>query len=221
VTVAPRSTAPETPTPTPSPTFDRSARSIDDPLSLWVIVDKRRPLHPKSFVPPDLVPVKVAHTNPPVLRRSAARAVESLFAAAAAAHLPLASNSAYRPYSDQQRIYASDTANLGKTGADRLTARPGFSEHQTGLAIDIGTASGRCDLNACFGRTPEGKWLVQNAWRYGFVLRYPKDQEPVTGIEYEPWHFRYIGKTLALELHQTHTETLERFFRLPPSPDYR
>jgi D-alanyl-D-alanine carboxypeptidase len=207
-------------TPSPTPTFDRSARSLSDPASLWVVVDKRRPLQPKTFVPPDLVAVPVAHTNPPRLRAAASSAVVALFHAATAAHVPLASNSTYRPYSDQQRIYTADKARLGLAGADRLTARPGYSEHQTGLAIDIGTASGRCDLNPCFGGTPQGRWLVKNAWTFGFVLRYPRGEEAVTGIEFEPWHFRYVGRKLARELHETRIPTLEQYFGLPASPDY-
>ncbi len=210
-----------TPSPSPTPTFDRSAQSIDDPASLWVIVDKLRPLHPPSFVPPDLVAVHVPHTNPPILRRAAASATERLFAAGAAAGVHLASNSTYRPFTDQQRIYAADRQRLGPAGADRLTARPGYSEHQTGLAIDIGTVSGHCDLDPCFATTPEGRWLAANAWRYGFVLRYPDGQEQVTGIEFEPWHYRYVGSALATEYHDERATSLEAFFGLPPSPAYR
>ncbi|MGN6743139.1 MAG: M15 family metallopeptidase [Amnibacterium sp.] len=209
------------PTPTPTPTFDRSARSIDDPTSLWVIVDKLRPLHPASFVPPDLVPVDVPHTNAPILQKPAALAVERMFAAARADGIHLASNSTYRPYDDQRRIYDGDVQNLGVAGADRLTARPGYSEHQTGLAIDIGTGSGRCDIDPCFGGTPEGRWLAANACHYGFVLRYPQGQEPVTGIEFEPWHYRYVGIPLAADYHRTGATSLEQYFGLPPSPHYR
>lgn len=219
-----RTTAPSpapSPTPSVSSSFDRSAQSIDAPTSLWVIVDKLRPLRPASYVPPDLTAVDVPHTNPPVLRKAAARAVELMFAAAGRAGVHLASNSTYRPYSDQRAIYDGDISRIGVAGADRLTARPGYSEHQTGLAIDIGTASGRCDLDPCFARTPEGRWLAASAWRYGFVLRYPAGQEQVTGIEFEPWHYRYVGGPLAAAYHAEGAPTLESFFGLPPSPSYR
>jgi D-alanyl-D-alanine carboxypeptidase len=209
------------PSPSPTPTFDRSALSVDDPGSIWVIVDKLRPLHPASFLPPDLVPVHVAHTNPPILRRAAAVAAERLFAAAGRAGIRLVSNSTYRPFDDQRRIYAGDRKRLGVAGADRLTARPGYSEHQTGLAIDIGTRSGRCSLDPCFASTPEGRWLAANAWRYGFLLRYPHGQEQVTGIEFEPWHYRYVGVSLAADYHDTRASTLEQYFGLPASPSYR
>lgn len=209
------------PTASSTPGFDRTAHSLDDPSSRWIVVDKRRPLTPRRYAPPDLVAVPVPHTNPPILRKAAAGAVVALFAAAASERrLALASNSTYRPYSDQQQVYAGDRQNLGRTEADRLTLRPGYSEHQTGFAIDIGTVSGHCDLNACLGNEPEGRWLAANAWRFGFVLRYPADREHVTGIEYEPWHFRYLGASLARELHETKVQTLEEFFGLPPSPSY-
>jgi D-alanyl-D-alanine carboxypeptidase len=209
------------PSPSPTPTFDRSAHSIDDPAGLWVVVDKLRPLRPASFVPPDLVTVDVPHTNTPILRRAAATATERLFAAAGRAGIRLASNSTYRPYDDQQRIYAADRKRLGVAGADRLTARPGYSEHQTGLAIDIGSASGHCDLDPCFATTPQGRWLAAEAWRYGFVLRYPAGEEQVTGIEFEPWHYRYVGVPLDTAYHDDRATTLEAFFGLPPAPSYR
>ncbi|WP_307807418.1 M15 family metallopeptidase [Naasia sp. SYSU D00948] len=231
-----RSTAPAaTPTPSasshipvatptmvpPPPAFDRAALSVDDPSSLWVVVNKARPVSPLDFAPPDLVEVPVAHTFVPRLRREAADAVVRLFQAASdEAGLALASNSAYRSYEAQQRVYDSSVASNGQAFTDRRTARPGHSEHQTGLAIDIGAVSGRCSLDPCFGTTPEGLWLAANAWRFGFLLRYPADQVAVTGYDYEPWHFRYVGTPLAAELHTTGTATLEEFFGLPPAPGY-
>lgn len=206
-----------TPTPAPSPTFDRSARSIDNPTSLWLVVNKRRPL--PDYVPA-VVDVPVAHTNAPQLRREASRAVVALFAAAEADGLELASNSAYRSYATQKSVYEGNVERLGRKVADNLTAHPGCSEHQTGLAIDIGALSGRCSLDVCMGDQPEGKWLAENAWRHGFLLRYPADKVPVTGYQYEPWHFRFLGRPLARELHETGVRTLEEFFGLPAAPDY-
>ena len=207
-----------TPTPTPTPTFDSTAHSISAPDSLWVVVDKQRPL-PSTFVP-SVVPVPVAHTNPPLLRGAAAAAVVQLFAAARKDGLLLASNSTYRSYADQREVYDSDLADLGRAKADLLTAHPGCSEHQTGLAIDIGAESGRCTLDTCLGAMPEGRWLAANAWRFGFLLRYPKDKVAVTGFQYEPWHFRYLGTDLAHHLHRIGVQTLEEFFGLPAAPVY-
>ncbi|MEI5585242.1 M15 family metallopeptidase, partial [Agromyces sp. CCNWLW208] len=207
----PSPTATATPEPV-IPPFDKAARSIDDPASIWVVVDKLRPLQPAEYEPADLVPVPVAHTWEPVLRQEAADAVVAMFGAASQeAGLALASNSAYRSFGAQQNIYDGD---------DELTARPGFSEHQTGLAIDVGAESGVCSLDVCFADTPEGQWLRDNAHRFGFVLRYPADKQAVTGYQFEPWHFRYVGTDLAAEMRKQGITTLEEFFGLPPAPEY-
>lgn len=209
------------PTVRPVTAFDRGAHSIDDPESLWVVVDKRRPLRPATYVPPDLVRVQgVPYTNPPLLRREAAGAVTRMFAAALPAGVHLVSNSTYRSYTEQQSILAQDTATYGAAEANRIDMHPGCSEHQTGWAIDIGTANARCDLDTCMAHTDEGEWLAANAWRHGFLLSYPADREHITGISFEPWHFRYVGTALAAELHRTGTQTLQEFFRLPASPTY-
>ena len=214
-------TAPVNPEPTHTAApnaFDRTAHSIDDATSLWVVVNKSRPL--KSSFIPATVAVSVPHTNPPLLRKAASAAVVTMFAAARADGVHLASNSTYRSYADQQSVYDGNLNTLGRARADHLSAHPGCSEHQTGLAIDIGPQSGRCSLNTCMGDLPEGKWLAQHAWKYGFLLRYPEDQVSVTGYQYEPWHFRYLGHALATELHKARIPTLEQFFNLPAAPDY-
>jgi D-alanyl-D-alanine carboxypeptidase len=214
--------APEaTPAPAPAPTFDPSARSIDDPASIWVVVNKTRPLNPVDFVPGDLVEVPVPFANPPRMRVEASDATVALFAAfTAETGLELQSQSAYRDFSAQTRIYNQDVAGQGQAGADLNTARPGTSEHQTGLTIDISALPGQCSLAECFGDTPHGQWLAQNAWRFGFLLRYPADKVEVTGYRYEPWHYRYVGTELSEELHSTGTTTLEEFFGLPAAPGY-
>jgi len=128
--------------------------------------------------------------------------------------------SSYRSYPVQVEVYDGWVSSLGKAQADRQSARPGYSEHQTGLAVDISTVPLNCSLAACFGTTAQGEWLAANAWRFGYLLRYPADKTAITGYEYEPWHFRYIGIALATELHKEGVETLEEFFGLPPAPDY-
>ncbi|HEU5223967.1 MAG TPA: M15 family metallopeptidase [Candidatus Lumbricidophila sp.] len=205
----------QTPSPAPSPssvsTFDRSAHSIDDPNSIWVVVDKVRPLNPQDFVP-ELVTVDVPHTYEPRLRPEAAVTYKEMFDAALTEGVHLESNSTYRSFSQQTQNYGD--------GSDPTTAKPGHSEHQTGLAADIGAANGKCAFEVCYGDTPEGKWLAANAWKYGWLLRYPADKVAVAGFPYEPWHYRYIGKELAAEMHRTGVTTLEEFFGLPPAPDY-
>ena len=217
-------TATPTPTETPRPapaeaappatvdTFDRTAHSLDDPMSIWVVVNKLRPMNPQDFEPEDLVFVDVEQTNAAYMRQEASDAIITMFDAAAnEADLFLASNSAFRSYESQENIYDGD---------DTQTARPGFSEHQTGLTMDIGASSGECSIEACFGELPEGIWLRDNAYRFGFILRYPADKTAVTGYEYEPWHFRYVGVPLATEMRDRGITTLEEFFGLPAAPSY-
>ena len=217
----PRPSPSASPDPAPAPTFDRAAHSIDDPNSIWVVVDKLRPLNPTDYSPDDLVDVPVPFANSPQLRQEASDAVVSLFAAfTAETGLALQSQSAYRSFDSQTRVYNNDLVNLGQAGADLSTARPGTSGHQTGLTIDISAQPGQCSLNACFADTPHGQWLAANAWRFGYLLRYPADKIPVTGYEFEPWHFRYIGIDLATEMHSEGVTTLEEFFGLPAAPSY-
>lgn len=218
---SPRPSVTPSATPPPMPRFDRNARSIDDPASIWVVVNKLRPLDPVEYAPADLERVDVAHTNEPWLRREAAEALVRLFDAARVdGRLELQSLSAYRSYTTQVGVYGEIVSRQGQAQADTISARPGHSEHQTGLAVDIGSVPSRCAFEACFGETEHGIWLAENAWRFGFVLRYPADKTAITGYSYEPWHFRYVGTDLAAEMHDDDVRTLEEFFGLPAAPDY-
>lgn len=215
-----------TPTPTPTPstpsphptgpiksTFDKRAFSIDDPASLWVVVNKLRPLNPQDYAAPDLVDVPVPHVYSPQLRQEASDQIVAMFAAfTAETGLQMQSQSAYRSYAAQQSVYG---------GNDTLTARPGYSEHQTGLAMDISALPNVCALQICFADTPQGQWLAANAYKYGFVLRYPDGMTDITGYQFEPWHYRYVGIALATEMHDTGIATLEQFFGLPAAPNYQ
>lgn len=213
--------------PTASPTpvavgFDKSAQSTDDPNSTWVVVNKARPLNPADFVPPALVYPDVTYVNRQPMRPEAADALTAMFRVGAAeAGLRFSVQSAYRSFQSQTRVYAEDVASHGRAYADTDTARPGSSEHQTGLAVDISAVPATCSLDACFADTPQGKWLAANAWRFGFLLRYPADKVPVTGYTFEPWHFRYIGVPLAARLHTAGVTTLEEFFGVPGGTEYR
>ena len=212
-TTTPSSTPSPTPTPTPTPTFNKAQFSIDDPSSLWVVVNKTRQLNPKNYAPP------LAALNLPgggQMRPEAAAALQQLFAdyqAQTGAQLKVVS--AYRSYTTQVSTYNGWVSRLGQAQADRQSARPGFSEHQTGLAVDINTGA-----DQGFGATPAGMWLAANCYKYGFIVRYPDGLEAITGYEYEPWHVRYIGVALATEMHATGVQTLEQFFGLPAAPDY-
>ncbi len=210
-----------TPTPEPSPTYDATVFSIDDPMSIWVTANKLRPLNPTDFVPSDLVKTDVPSRADSRLRETAAASYEVMFRAAQDDGIDLVLVSAYRSYRTQVSVYNGWVARLGLAAADLQSARPGHSEHQTGLSADIAPKNGVCTINECFGNTPEGQWLTENAWKFGWVLRYPKGLTHITGYKYEPWHWRYVGRGLAAHLHNTAPGvTLEEFFDLPPAPDY-
>lgn len=117
--------------------------------------------------------------------------------------------SGYRSYSLQESLYNKYVDRDGKLAADTYSARPGYSEHQTGLAFDLNSISDD------FQYTSEGKWVNENAWRYGFILRYPKSKESITGYKYESWHLRYVGEDLATKLYNNGDWiTLEEHFNL-------
>lgn len=213
------------PTPTPTPSFNKTAQSIDDPNSIWVVVNKQRPIEDAAdFVPSGLseLPAGIPNPNGHRLRQETVAALTSLSdAAAAELGSTLVAQSGYRSYDSQTAAYQYYVNNLGQAGADKTSARPGYSEHQTGLAIDILDTTSGCSVDGpCFGSSASGQWLAANAYRFGFILRYPADKTAVTGYEYEPWHFRYVGVELATEMHTTGVETLEEFFGLAAAPDY-
>lgn len=197
----------------PPPAFDKSRYSIDDPNSLWVIVNKKRPL-PSGFVPEGLTSVDGVN-----LKAEAARAVEQLMTDAEKSQVQFKVISGYRSYQSQQSVYQSYVRTDGQADADTYSARPGYSEHQTGLVADLGNINGSCDLEICFANTAGGKWLVEHAHEYGFIIRYLESKTPVTGYQYEPWHIRYVGKELASEIKNS-GQTMEEFFGLPAASQY-
>jgi len=195
-------------TPAPAPTFDKTKYSTSEAGSIWWVVSKTRPLEPQTYAPSDLVNVG----NGQQMRQEAATALNKLFAAAKTDGLTLQPDSGYRSYARQQQVYQNEVKTYGQAKADTESAKPGTSEHQTGLAIDIG--GGGCNIDDCFANTKEGKWVAANAYKYGFIIRYPEGKESVTGYRYEPWHIRYIGVELATEMHNQNVKTLEEFFGL-------
>lgn len=114
-------------------------------------------------------------------------------------------SSGFRSYSLQKSLYERYCARDGKAAADRYSARPGNSEHQTGYAIDLNT------ITYSFANTTEGKWVAANCYKYGFILRYPEDKESITGYRYEPWHIRYVGIALATDIYNSGL-CLEEYF---------
>ncbi|MDD4080005.1 MAG: M15 family metallopeptidase [Eubacteriales bacterium] len=155
----------------------------------------------KDYVPPDLVKPEVRTQGSNVtLRREAAKALEELFAAAKEAGHSLVAVSGYRSYASQNAIYRRKVSNTGSAEkAGLLVALPGSSEHQLGLAVDLGRASST-QLNYSFGRSREGQWVSENAHCFGFIVRYRAEWTEVTGIAEEPWHLRFVGVPHAAEL---------------------
>lgn len=133
----------------------------------------------------------------PGVDATASAALAEMTAAAKNDGINLWIASDFRSYERQRTLYNNYVARDGKAAADRYSARPGYSEHQTGLAFDLNS------LEQSFGKTKEGKWLAANCWKYGFIIRYPQDKESVTGYMYEPWHVRYLGKDLAKKVYDS------------------
>ena len=206
------------------PSFNKQQYSLTDPTSIWVVVNKQHPLQPQDYTPPDLTTPNVPLASPGAanmqMRAVTATALTQMFAAAKQDNVNLRVDSAYRSYSYQQSLYSRYVATSGQATADQESARAGYSEHQTGLSVDIGAVSGVCSLEQCFGSTPEGEWLAANSYKYGFILRYPADKTTITGYEYEPWHFRYVGTDLSEEMQKENIQTLEEFFGVSGGTTY-
>lgn len=164
-----------------------------------LIVNKKHPL-PKDYAPGE---------------DAAARAAfDEMVAEASQLGHKLTAFSTYRSFEYQTTLYNRYVERDGKEAADRYSARPGYSEHQTGLAFDIGEANKEQHwASESFGETEAGKWVASNAHRYGFILRYPKGKEAITGYMHESWHFRYVGKGIAEEIFKRNV-TLEEYVGL-------
>jgi zinc D-Ala-D-Ala carboxypeptidase len=137
------------------------------------------------------------------LRPDAATALEEMYAAAKEEiGVTLTSISGYRSYSKQQTIYKNKLTRVNGSyaKADEYVARPGASEHQLGLAMDVGQKNSKTGLSAKFADTRGGQWLAENCYRFGFILRYQADWEDITGYKYESWHVRYVGKELSMSI---------------------
>lgn len=136
------------------------------------------------------------------MRSDAADALETLFAAAAEDGAKLSTVSGYRSYSKQKTIHARKVKSIGQKAADLISAPPGGSEHQLGLAMDVAQRNSS-QLNTNFGDTTAGKWVDANAYRYGFIVRYQEGTEAITGYQFEPWHIRYLGPVYAKEVFES------------------
>ena len=157
---------------------------------------------PKTYAPPDLV--RVADLGVPgkgQVRAVMADDLKAMSDAAAAADARIGVHSPYRSYAQQEQVFASWVSYYGVKRARELSARPGHSEHQLGLAIDFQSEPPVDTLAAAWGTTPAGKWMRNHAWEYGFIMSYPKGTIATVCYDYEPWHFRYVGRELAAQVH--------------------
>ena len=206
--------------------FDPPKYSIDEADSIWVVVNKQRQISPLKYQPTNLVfpafpKPKVQNPFGLQLREAAATATVEMASAMAEEGIgTLILNSGFRTYKNQQGLYNRTRDTRGLAVAEKLSARPGHSEHQLGLAADFSVKGQGCVIMACFGNTDAGKWLAENAHEHGFVLRYPKGYRAITGFQYEPWHYRYVGVELSTEMRTKGIKTLEEFWELEAAPDY-
>ena len=174
-------------------------KNVNNPDDIMVLVNYKNQIS-KDYVPNDLVVPNIEFTfkedNPKKqMRKPAALAIENMFAEAKSQGINLYGVSGYRSANRQKQIFDNRVKAVGEIKAKEYVALPGESEHQTGLAMDIGSLDGN------FGQSEEGKWLRDNAHNFGFILRYPEGKSHITRINYEPWHFRYIGINPAKEIY--------------------
>lgn len=188
----------------------------DDPASVQAVVNKSRPL-PTDYVPAGLVAVDTVQ-----LRSEAADALAGLRAAAAAEGVEFTVISGYRSAQRQGEVYDGWVEQVGQERADQVSARAGYSEHQTGLAVDLGSSTDPdCDLQDCFADTVEGRWLTAHAEDFGFVVRYTEQNQDATGYSPEGWHLRFVGADVIAELDRTGAGSLEDLFGVDGGADYR
>ena len=189
---------------------------IQNPQNTMSLVNKIFGL-PENYIPADLVRPNVpfsfgdAKLEKSLMRKEAADALEKMFAGAKSDGIEIAAVSGYRSYGRQETLFNAEVNKVGEEKALQAVARPGSSEHQTGLTMDISSKTNDFHLNEQFGSTKEGVWLAHNAHKYGFILRYPRGKEGITGYMYEPWHFRYVGIKAATEIYENDW-TLEEYF---------
>lgn len=197
---------------------------VKNPDDVLVLVNKERNLQ-SDYKPEDLVIPKVnfsfdGNSEKKYLRNEAAKALEELFSEGEKQGIILYAVSGFRSYSTQERIFNNKVNKVGIEAANKVVAYPGQSEHQTGLAMDVSSKSAGFSLEENFGQTVEGKWLKDNAHRFGFIIRYPKDKVDITKYNYEPWHLRYVGIEAASEIYEKQI-SLEEYlgFKNTNSPD--
>lgn len=179
---------------------DYNSKKADVSKENLILVNRNNALS-GNYRPKDLVTVNVrfyrtASAEEKTMRKEAAEALEKLFRTAQNEGIELYGLNGYRSYETQKNLYNKDCRTKGQSYADQYDAKPGQSEHQTGLAMDVTNKT----YSYGFQTTREGRWLAKNSYKYGFILRYPEGKEEITGYSYEPWHIRYVGKNAAKQI---------------------
>lgn len=185
---------------------DRFSYVKNEPNSIHVMLNKKNAL-PEGFKTQNLVVPDIkfpfTHETPKkYMRKEAAEALTKLCAAAEADGHTIYGISGYRSYETQKNLYNMYVNRDGQESADKYSSKPGHSEHQSGLVMDVSSKDGKFDLLESFGDLPEGKWIAENSHKYGFVVRYLKDKVDITGYAYEPWHLRYVGEEVATYMYE-------------------
>jgi D-alanyl-D-alanine carboxypeptidase len=178
----------------------------NNPANIDVLVNKKHCLIPLSYYPTDLLSADGA-----ILSAKAAYNFDAMYNAAASAGQAFQVTSSYRSYAVQINTYNYWVSTSGKIGADTYSARPGYSEHQTGFAVDL--EAGSCALS-CFGSSTQYTWLKQHAADYGFIQRYPAGEQAITGYETEQWHYRFVGTSIAKDILLKGATTLEQYWNM-------
>ncbi|UJP09195.1 M15 family metallopeptidase [Microbacterium sp. KUDC0406] len=196
--------------------------SLSDASHVWVVVNKARTVEPRDYAPRSLSGSGLmTTTGSGTARTDVSAALATLASAAADAGAGrIGVNNGYRSYDLQVRTYGQHVRAQGTASADTVSARPGHSEHQTGLAVDVVACDGHCTGIHAFAGTPQSAWVAEHAWEYGFIVRYEQGRTATTGYIAEPWHLRYVGPEIAAVYHAGGFHTLEEFFGLPAAPDY-
>ncbi len=195
-------------------TLGNEAFNIIGNQEMLILVNKQNGLSP-NYKPEDLSKVNEyapgRDESTRYMRKEASDSINLMLADAKTLGLDIVITTAFRNYNLQKIIFENNVVKSGSIEeANKTSAKPGESEHQTGLAADLSSSKIGYELNTSFGELDEGKWISQNAWKYGFVLRYQEDKVEITGYNYEPWHIRYVGKEFAKYIYENNL-TLEEF----------
>ena len=189
--------------------FYKKVKDIKNPDSLMVLVNKLNRLQ-SNYVPHDLEQISLNYaTNHKFLRKEAKENFEKLSSDAKKIGYSIIAVSAYRDYDYQENLFNNYVKEKGENYALKCSAKAGHSEHQTGLSVDVMGSNNDYDQ---FEKSKEFDWMKNNSYKYGFILRYPKGKEYITGFKYEPWHYRYVGKDIASIIY-TEGITLEEYYK--------